>query len=317
VKTDDVITLGVSACLIGQAVRYDGQDKHHNFIAEVLAEHFVLIPFCPEVAIGLGVPRPAIQLIAGDPFHPRARGVDDPSTDVTDRLQDFAREVTASQPTLSGYIFKSRSPSCGLRDTTVYGAGMEPVATGTGIYAGAILSNVPLLPAIDEDQLMEPAYYESFIYQVTAYHRWLQLQSTGVSTAGLEKFHNDHKLLLKAFGPERNRFLNRLVAGLDETEQQEQEKEYIGYFMQTLQSPLSATDHANVLEHLLDAIKEYVDVESYNGLSEAVAGFKAGDLSLNKPITLMRNELGSRSIQGLQHQVYLNPHPAIGLVSCG
>ncbi|MEE8343005.1 MAG: DUF523 and DUF1722 domain-containing protein [Gammaproteobacteria bacterium] len=247
--SEHTITLGVSACLLGQKVRYDGRHKRQDFIANTLAEYFEVKPLCPEVAIGLGVPRPAIRL-SGDPSNPRTRGVTDLSVDVTNSLRVYACEVAVACPTLSGYIFKSRSPSCGIQDAPIYHNGAEPVTTGAGIYAGTLLSRWPLLPAIDEIQLMDYARYESFIHQVSAYHRWMLLESAGLSAQGLQDFHDGHKWLLMAHSPDKCRFLSELVAAVPDTQLQDVARKYIHIFMQAFRNPCSQGAHARVLSYL-------------------------------------------------------------------
>ncbi len=304
------ITLGVSACLLGQEVRYDGLHKRQDFIANTLAEYFEVKPLCPEVAIGLGVPRPAIQL-SGDPASPRARGVTDPGVDVTQPLRAYACEVAAACPALSGYIFKSRSPSCGIQDVPIYPNSAEPVTTGAGIYAGTLLSRCPLLPAIDEIHLMEYARYESFIHQVSAYHRWMLLESAGLSLQGLQEFHDAHEWLLMAHSPDNGRFLSELVAGAAETQLQDAASEYIHIFMQALRKPCSPGAHASVLSYL---VREYLDAADHDELLEAVAEYNRGVVPWNRPAASIRGQLERLPGIDLQRQAYLNPHPALSLL---
>ena len=309
--SEHTITLGVSACLLGQEVRYDGRHKRQDFIANTLAECFEIKPLCPEVAIGLGVPRPAIQL-SGDPSNPRARGVADPGMDVTEPLRAYAGEVAAACPTLSGYIFKSRSPSCGIQDAPIYHNGAEPVTTGAGIYAGTLLSRCPLLPAIDEIRLMEFAHYESFIHQVSAYHRWMLLEWAGLSVQGLQEFHDHHEWLLMAHSPDKCRFLSELAATAPETKMQDAAREYIHIFMQALRNSCSRGAHASVLSYL---VKEYLDAADHDKLLEAVAKYRRGALAWNRPAASIRDQLAGLLDIELLRQSYLNPHPALGLLS--
>jgi uncharacterized protein YbbK (DUF523 family) len=161
------IRIAVSSCLLGQRVRYDGGHKRERYIVQRLARRFVLVPVCPEVAIGMGVPRPPIHLV-GDPRSPRAVGVDDPSLDVTRKLERYGRRQTRALAGVSGYIFKARSPSCGLEGVKVYGrrGGVRP---GRGVYARAFLARHPKLPAIEEDALRDRKRRAQFIEQVLAY----------------------------------------------------------------------------------------------------------------------------------------------------
>ncbi len=309
--SEHTITLGVSACLLGEEVRYDGRHKRQDFIANTLTEYFEVKPLCPEVAIGLGVPRPAIQL-SGDPSRPHACGITDPDVDVTAPLRVYACEVAAACPTLSGYIFKSRSPSCGIQDTPIYHNSAEPVATGAGIYAGTLLSRCPLLPAIDEIHLMEYACYESFIHQVSAYHGWLLLESAGMSLQELQKFHEDHEWLLMAHSPDRCRFLSELVAAASETQLQDAAREYIHIFMRALCNPCSRGDHASVLSYL---VREHLDAADHDELLEEIAEYSRGVLAWNHPAATIRREIERLPNVDLEKRSYLNPHPALGLLS--
>ncbi len=164
------IRIGVSSCLLGENVRYDGRNSANSCIADILAQDFELLGFCPEVGIGLGVPRAAIQvtLVEG---HQRLLGVADHGLDVTDALKRYAMEVFERLNTLSGYIFKTRSPSCGLANVEIYDLQGRCVQHGAGIFAQTITGLLPDLPVIDEEALMDPDKREHFIRQTREYHR--------------------------------------------------------------------------------------------------------------------------------------------------
>lgn len=161
--------VAISSCLIGEPVRYDGGHKRHACITDQLSEYFDWFPVCPEVAIGMGVPRPPIQLVEIK-GRVHALGVDDPTLDVTDALQDCAQQLLASLTAVSGYIFKSRSPSCGLTDTDLFDAGHRASGITSGVFAARIRVLLPGLPMIDETHLDDPAARDSFIQQVNHYH---------------------------------------------------------------------------------------------------------------------------------------------------
>lgn len=163
------IRLGVSSCLLGERVRYDGNHKRDEYVVRALGAHFDLVPVCPEMAIGLGVPRAPIHLV-GDPGAPRAVGVDDATRDVTDRLAAYGHRMARALDDISGYVFKSRSPSCGLEQVAVH-AGDRAIGTASGIYARAFMDARPLLPVTDEAQLQDPEERARFIERVHAYHR--------------------------------------------------------------------------------------------------------------------------------------------------
>ncbi len=164
------IRIGVSACLVGQAVRYDGRDKRHAVLVEDLGQEFELVPVCPEVAIGLGVPRPPIRL-EGEPRAPRAVGVDNPALDVTDALLEYGRRMAQELGGIDGYVLKSKSPSCGLLSTRLFDRKGREIARGAGLYARALREALPGLPMVEEDSLDEPVQRRAFIAQVLEYHR--------------------------------------------------------------------------------------------------------------------------------------------------
>lgn len=160
------IRIGISSCLLGEPVRYDGGHKRDNLIIETLGRLFAFVPVCPEVAIGLGVPRAPIRLV-GDPHAPRALGVDDATLDVTGKLSAYGVRMARELDGISGYIFKSRSPSCGLQGVEVYPYG----ATAAGLYARAFMDIQALLPVAEESQLADPALRDDFIERVYEYRR--------------------------------------------------------------------------------------------------------------------------------------------------
>ena len=171
------IPIGISSCLLGHPVRYDGGHKRDADIIEVLGKHFEFLPFCPEVAIGMGAPRAPIRL-TGDPSRPRAVGVQVDNLDVTEELIDYAHTIIATRPRISGYIFKRGSPSCGLDQVTVYDETGVPRATSSGLYAGVVMRSLPLMPVEEEDHLHDSVLRDRFVERVYAYHR-LQRTTAG------------------------------------------------------------------------------------------------------------------------------------------
>lgn len=168
------IRIGVSACLVGDKVRYDGKDKRNAYITDTLARVFELVPVCPEVAIGMGVPRPPIRLVGG--LHtPRALGVDDPSIDASEALIAYGRRMAMALDDISGYIFKARSPSCGPWRVPVHTGGAS-TAEGVGLYAREIMTQMPMMPVEEEERLVDPALRDNFLERVFIYHCWQQSQ---------------------------------------------------------------------------------------------------------------------------------------------
>ena len=204
--------IGVSACLAGEPVRYDGAHKRDDYVANTLAALFDLVPICPEVGIGMPVPRPPIHLVKTD-LGIRALGVDDPTLDMTDALNDYYEEILPLLHGISGYILKSESPSCGMAHVGLYDwQGDSLNAFATGIFAARLMAIRPLLPVEDEERLNKPDLRENFINRVFVYQRWQELVTGRASRDDLKLFHADHSDLLMAHDKAGYRRLSRIVA---------------------------------------------------------------------------------------------------------
>lgn len=164
------ITIAVSSCLMGEPVRYDGKDKRNETVVSVLSEYFDVIPVCPETGIGMGVPRPAIQLIEKPDGRLRACGVEDKSRDVTDELVSYTGTVAEQLKNVSGYVFKARSPSCGVDSTPVFSESGEQIKQGRGIFAQAITNTYPDLPVVEESEIEDKEHCEEFMNNIRVYH---------------------------------------------------------------------------------------------------------------------------------------------------
>jgi uncharacterized protein YbgA (DUF1722 family)/uncharacterized protein YbbK (DUF523 family) len=283
------IRIGISSCLLGQAVRYDGDHKLDSYVRDTLGRYFEFVPLCPEVAIGLGVPRPPIRLV-GDPEAPRAVGVEDPDMDVTRKLDAYGRRMGRAHDGLSGYIFKSKSPSCGLERVQVFGGHGAP-RRGRGLYAAAFLAEQPLLPAEEEGRLGDPDLRASFIERVFAYRRWQDLEAQGVTAARLIAFHSDHQLALLAHDPAACRSLGRMVAALGKGRARAVAPGYLAAFMEALARPATRARHANVLRHLAGYLKRTLDAGDKAELAELIGQYRSGRLPLIVPVTLLRHHL--------------------------
>lgn len=243
------IRLGVSACLLGERVRYDGGHKRNDFIVDILARHVDYVSVCPEAGMGMGIPRPPIQLV-GQPGQIRALGVENPDMDVTDRLQDYAQRQWPSLASISGYIFKQNSPSCGLRKVKLFrqpGQGMQ--RKGTGVFASALLRLAPLLPVTEEDCFDDPQQRENFITRIYVYRRWQDLLASGLTAEKLLAFHTAHKLLVRVYSQAAERRLAQLLANPSSQALEKISTAYIPEFMQTLKRPARKRQPYKVLLH--------------------------------------------------------------------
>ncbi|KAB7619532.1 YbgA family protein [Alkalilimnicola sp. S0819] len=303
------IRLGVSSCLLGEQVRFDSGHKRSPFIADVLATYFEFVPVCPEVAIGLSIPRPPIRL-EGDPEHPRAVGARDASFDVSERLRDFGRRMSRELPSISGYIFKSKSPSCGMERVKVYGEKGMPAKLGRGLYAAEIMAANPLLPCEEEGRLNDPVLRENFLGRVYAYRRWQELLAKGLSAEALVRFHSRHKYLLMAHGKERLRALGRLIARAGSLPLEELAGQYGALFMDTLAYRATRRRHTDVLFHLFGYLKRELDAEGKAEMVELIHDYREGRVPLIVPITLLRHHFRRHPSAYVAEQFYLHWAPA-------
>jgi uncharacterized protein YbgA (DUF1722 family)/uncharacterized protein YbbK (DUF523 family) len=299
------IRIGVSSCLVGERVRYDGDDRRDAFIAETLGAAFELVPVCPEVAVGMGVPRPPIRLV-GDPARPRAVSVDDPALDVTAPLTAFGRRMAVELDDIAAYIFKSRSPSCGPA-VKVYNDGKAPRTQGVGLYAREIMARQPLLPVAEEEQLRNAAARDNFIERIFAYRRWRRLLASGFTPSRLEEFHVRHKLILMAHGTVYYLALGRLVAEGRGRRPARLSEEYGAGFMEALKHAATRKRHANVLQHLMGYLKKHIDHEDKAELLEMIDAYRLGVMPLIAPLTLLRHHFRRFPHPHVEKQLYIYP----------
>lgn len=302
------IRLGVSSCLLGQKVRFDGGHKHDCFLTGTFGKYFEWVPVCPEVAIGLGVPRPPIRLV-GAPTSPRVVGVKDATIDVTDRLAAYGKRQAHALGDLSGYIFKSQSPSCGMERVKIHRAGGTPAANGRGIYADAFLSVQPWLPAEEEGRLSHPRWRENFIERVFVYHRWQELLSRGLTASRLVEFHAHQELVLMAHDAKAWRALGRLVTRAGRRRPQELGHDYIKQLMVALKRPATPARHAKVLRRLAGRLQTHLDATAKAELLESIHAYRRGVAPLAAPLTLLRHHFRRFPDPTVARQTYLNPDP--------
>lgn len=302
------IRIGTSTCLLGERVRYDGRHKRHGYLVRTLARTVECVPICPEVAIGLGVPRPPIELVA-NAADVRALGVREPALDVTPRLRTHAARVTREFSDISGYVFKSGSPSCGLRDVRVR-VPEGRARRGRGIFAAALMARRPLLPTADERQLDKPAARDSFLAQVFFYRRWQEFRAHRLTGARLRDFHRTHALSLMAHGVARDRTLVRLLLEAEAAPRGTLADRYAARFLALLRRSATRARHARVLTHAARLLAPELEPAEHAALRAAIAAFRRGQRPLSVPIALLARHLRRRPHAFLSKQVYLHPSPA-------
>ncbi len=303
------VRVGVSACLLGERVRFDGQHKRDRFVTDVLAEHVELVPVCPEIAIGLGVPREPVRLVERG-GRVRAVGVRDASRDVTGALRGYGVRMGRALADLAGYVLKARSPSCGPEGVKLYGAGGVPLPRAArGVYAEAFLREQPLLPAEEEGRLHDPGLREAFLERVFVYDRWLRLRRAGLTPAGLVGFHTEHKYLALAHDPAAYRRLGRLAARAGGAPVEALAARYIAALMEALVRPATPRRHVNVLQHLLGFLRGALDAGDRAELVQAIERYRQGRAPLIVPMTLLHHHFRRYPDPFVARQRYLAPYP--------
>jgi uncharacterized protein YbgA (DUF1722 family)/uncharacterized protein YbbK (DUF523 family) len=304
------LRLGVSSCLLGSKVRYDGGHKRDDFLTETLAPFVEWVPVCPELELGLGVPREPIRLV-GRTQAPRLLA-ERSGADHTDPMRAYAEKRVARlmEEDLSGYVTKKDSPSCGLERVRVHPArGGPPRRDGVGAFTCVLQQRLPLLPVEEEGRLHDPALRESFVERIFAYARWKAALVDGMTRGRLVEFHTAHKLTLLAHSPAAYRRLGTLVGGLGRRAIASAAAEYGEAFMAALRVPATRGRHTNVLQHASGYFRELVGVEDRKELEGVVADYGRGLVPLIVPLTLLRHHLRRHPVPYLAGQVYLDPEP--------
>jgi len=304
----DKIRVGISSCLLGQEVRFDGGHKRDSYVMGSLSEYFDFVAFCPEAGVGLGIPRQPIRLVKlGEEI--RAVGTRTPELDPTDDLAAFAHRAVDQLDDVSGYILKNASPSCGMERVKVYNDKGMPERIGVGIYAGVLMERLPLLPVEEEGRLGDAVLRENFIERVFVYHRWQQLMLDGLTAHKLVEFHADHKYLIMAHSQEAFRQLGRMVAEAGKVELQQLADAYVAALMAALKRPVKPRQHVNVLQHLLGYLKDHIDKIDREEMVETIEQYRQGLVPLIVPITLIRHHFRRYPDPYVMRQYYLSPHP--------
>jgi uncharacterized protein YbgA (DUF1722 family)/uncharacterized protein YbbK (DUF523 family) len=301
--------IGISACLLGQRVRFDGGHKRDTFLTDTFGKFVEWVPVCPELEVGMGVPREAVRLVGslGDPDMIAERS----GRNWTTAMKHYALKRTKElvRLDLSGYIFKKNSPSCGVERVRVYTAKGLPSKQGRGLFAAAVMAHLPLMPVEEEGRLNDPLLRENFIERVFSYHRWQGTAAHTRSVAALVNFHTRHKLLLLAHSERHYRQLGRMVAQAKQSPIGESYRRYGEIFMAALAVPATVKTHRNVLEHMMGYVSKELSPNERKELLDIIRDFQRQLIPLIVPITLVRHYVKKYNAEYLDNQIYLNPSP--------
>lgn len=304
----DKIILGVSSCLLGEKVRFDSGHKKNQYLVNVLNDYFEFRPFCPEMAIGLGVPRESIRLVERN-NNVICIGTKNTSLDVTKQLSDIADVQQEWHQKISGYILKKDSPSCGMERVRLYKTEI-PERTGVGIYAKRLMANFPHLPIEEEGRLNDLPLRENFIQRVYIYARWQCLQKKPFTLAIIQQFHAQHKYICMSHDQLATKKLGALLANtLPAKNISEIADEYISQIMDLLQTVATKKNHTNTLQHIQGYLKRDISDDDKQELNFNIEQYRLGLLPLIVPITLLRHHFRKHPNDYITNTYYMCPHP--------
>ncbi len=306
---DEIIRLGISSCLLGNKVRYDGQHKHDRFLTDTLGRYVEWVPVCPEVECGLPIPREAMRLV-GDPDNPRLVTTHS-GIDQTERMVRWAaaRVEALGDEHLCGFVFKSRSPSSGMQGVKVYTPEGMPSNKGVGLFAKMFIDRYPLLPVEDEGRLHDPVLRENFIERIFIFRRWQEYLRSGGKIRDLVTFHTEHKLLILSHSPKHYTALGRLVAASKQYKTHDLNSAYVELLMEGLRMRATVKKHANVLQHMVGYFKENLTADEKQEILGVLDTYAKGLVPLIVPVTLLKHYVRKYDEPYLKRQYYLNPHP--------
>lgn len=302
------IKIGISACLTGDQVRFDKSHKKSDFCMNQLGKYVAYEKFCPEVAVGLPIPRPTIRQIKQDDIITVSRP--DGSMDVTEKMTDYGQSVAKRIAHLSGFVFMKGSPSCGMSRVKVYyshGKGCEH--NGVGLFAKQIMEANPNLPCEENGRLNDAVLRENFVMRVFTYKKWQTLVESGVTKHKLIQFHSQNKYLVMSHDPVAYKQIGKLL-GESQDSVEEIADQYISLLMTALKKPASRRNHTNTLQHLQGYFKKVLDKSKKQELTEQVMAYREGLVPLLVPLTLINHYLRDFPNEYLSNQAYLNPYPA-------
>lgn len=303
------IRIGISSCLLGNPVRYDGGHKLDRFLRDTLGQYVDFLPVCPEAECGMGIPREAMRL-EGKTDAPRLV-TRNTREDKTEMMVNWAKKrVTALDgEDLCGFIFKSDSPSSGMERVKVYNDDGMPAKTGVGIFARIFMEHFPLLPVEEEGRLHDTDLRENFIERIFTLKRWRDIRNVKSSRGALVDFHTRHKLLLLSHSTKLYQTMGKLIAAQKSFGLQDLFGEYETLLMEALKLKATPKKNVNVLQHMMGYFKEQLSADEKKELLEIIDNYYHGYVPLIVPVTLISHYVRKYDQPYLREQIYLNPHP--------
>lgn len=303
------IRLGISTCLLGENVRYDGGHKLDRFLTETLGQYVEYVPVCPEVECGLPIPRESMHL-EGDPESPRLI-TSRTKQDMTERMVRWAKKrvVELEKEGLCGFIFKSDSPSSGMERIKVYNEKGMPVKKGVGMFARIFMEHFPLLPVEEDGRLHDPKLRENFVERIFTLRRWREVVARKESRGNLVDFHTQHKLLILSHSPKHHQIMGKLVAKAKQIPLKDLFQQYQTILMEALQLKATPKKNTNVLMHMMGYFREQLSSDEKQELLEVIENYRKEVIPLIVPMTLINHYVRKYDQPYLKQQVYLNPHP--------
>jgi uncharacterized protein YbgA (DUF1722 family)/uncharacterized protein YbbK (DUF523 family) len=303
------IKLGISSCLLGENVRYDGGHKLDRFLTETLGQYVEYVPVCPEVECGLPIPREAMHL-EGNPNSPHLVTTYT-KQDMTERMVGWAKKrlVELEKENLCGFIFKSDSPSSGMERVKIYNEKGMPVKKGVGMFARIFMEHFPLLPTEDEGRLHDPKLRENFIERIFTLKRWREGLVKKESRGNLVNFHAQHKLLILSHSPKHFQIMGKIVAKAKEIPLKDLYQQYQDILMEALKTKTTPKKNTNALMHMMGYFRKELSSDEKKELLEVIENYRQEVIPLIVPITLMNHYVRKFDQPYLKQQVFLNPHP--------
>lgn len=306
-SSEKKIPIGISSCLLGEEVRFDSGHKNNSYITGTLGNYFEFKSFCPEVSIGLGIPREPIRLIEEN-NKIQCIGSKTASLNVTTKLIACADQQKHWHAKIYGYILKKDSPSCGMERVKVY-KNNHPERSGKGLYAQQLMKNFPNLPVEEEGRLGDPVLRENFIKRVFIYERWRQLCQSKLTIASLTRFHAQHKLILMSHDQNKAKELGRKLSEISASSIITFAQQYETDLMNLLKIKATRKNNVNVLQHIQGYLKNYLDKEDKIELSGVIEQYRLGFLPLIVPITLLKHHFMKHPDEYISDSYFINPHP--------